>query len=32
VIAGLLAAEMVAVRGKSLGEQLKKIFGRVGSF
>ncbi len=32
VIAGLLAAEMVAVRGTSLGEQLKKIFGRVGSF
>jgi phosphomannomutase len=32
VIAGLLAAEMVAVRGRSLGEQLKKIFGRVGSF
>ena len=28
VIAGLLAAEMVAVRGRSLGEQLKKIFGR----
>jgi phosphomannomutase len=32
VIAGLLAAEMVAVRGTSLGEQLKKIFARVGSF
>ena len=32
VIAGLLAAEVVAVRGTSLGEQLKKIFGRVGSF
>jgi phosphoglucomutase len=32
VIAGLLATEMVAVRGKSLGEQLKKIFSRVGSF
>jgi len=32
VIAGLLAAEMVAVRGSSLGEQLKKIFARVGSF
>jgi phosphoglucomutase len=32
VIAGLLATEMVAVRGKSLGEQLKQLFGRVGSF
>jgi len=32
VLAGLLAAEMVAVRGTSLGEQLKKIFARVGSF
>jgi phosphoglucomutase len=32
VIAGLLAAEMVAVRGRSLGEELKKIFARVGSF
>lgn len=32
VIAGLLAAEMAAVRGTSLGEQLRKIFGRVGSF
>jgi phosphomannomutase len=32
VIAGLLAAETVAVRGTSLGEQLKKIFARVGSF
>jgi alpha-D-glucose phosphate-specific phosphoglucomutase len=32
VLAGLLAAEMVAVRGKSLGEQLKKIFARVGSY
>ena len=32
VIAGLLAAEMVAVRGKSLGEQLKELFNRVGSF
>jgi phosphoglucomutase len=32
VIAGLLIAEMVAVRGKSVGEQLKALFGRVGSF
>jgi len=32
VIAGLLATEMVAVRGKSLGEQLKQLFARVGSF
>ncbi|MGA8532212.1 MAG: phosphoglucomutase/phosphomannomutase family protein [Acidobacteriaceae bacterium] len=32
VIAGLLAAEMVAVRGKSLGEQLRQLFARVGSF
>jgi phosphoglucomutase len=32
VIAGLLVAEMVAVRGKSLGEQLKQLFDRVGSF
>jgi phosphoglucomutase len=32
VIAGLLATEMVAVRGKSLGEQLKQLFNRVGSF
>src|SRR5579875_441572 len=32
VIAGLLVAEMVAVRGASLGEQLQKLFGRVGSF
>jgi alpha-D-glucose phosphate-specific phosphoglucomutase len=32
VLAGLLAAEMVAVRGTSLGEQLKKIFARVGSY
>ncbi|MFP5227912.1 MAG: phosphoglucomutase/phosphomannomutase family protein [Acidobacteriota bacterium] len=32
VIAGLLVTEMVAVRGASLGEQLKKIFARVGSF
>ena len=32
VIAGLLCAEMVAVRRKSLGEQLRKLFDRVGSF
>jgi len=32
IIAGLLAAEMVAVRGKSLGEQLRQLFARVGSF
>ncbi|HEV2278881.1 MAG TPA: phosphoglucomutase/phosphomannomutase family protein [Acidobacteriaceae bacterium] len=32
VIAGLLCAEMVAVRKQSLGEQLRKIFDRVGSF
>jgi len=32
VIAGLLVAEMVANRGKSLGAQLKELFGKVGSF
>ncbi|HZZ41134.1 MAG TPA: phosphoglucomutase/phosphomannomutase family protein [Acidobacteriaceae bacterium] len=32
IIAGLLATEMVAVRGKSLGEQLRQLFTRVGSF
>ncbi|MBT9332719.1 phosphoglucomutase/phosphomannomutase family protein [Paracidobacterium acidisoli] len=32
VIAGLLIAEMVAVRGKSLGAQLKELFAGVGSF
>ena len=32
VIAGLLVAEMVAVRGKSLGIQLKELFAKVGSF
>jgi alpha-D-glucose phosphate-specific phosphoglucomutase len=32
VIAGLLVAEMVAKRGKSLGVQLKELFGKVGSF
>ncbi len=32
VIAGLLIAEMVATRGKSLGVQLRELFGKVGSF
>ena len=32
VIAGLLVAEMVATRGKSLGSQLKELFAKVGSF
>ena len=32
VIAGLLVAEMVATRGKSLGVQLNELFGKVGSF
>ena len=32
VIAGLLVAEMGAVRGKSLGVQLKELFVKVGSF
>src|ERR1700761_103082 len=32
VIAGLLVTEMVAVRGKSLGAQLKELFGRVGEY
>ena len=32
VIAGLLVAEMVAKRGKSVGEQLKELFGKVGSY
>ena len=32
VIAGLLVAEMVAVRGKSLGVQLRELFSKVGSF
>ena len=32
IIAGLLVTEMVAVRGKSLGEQLKGLFARVGEF
>jgi phosphoglucomutase len=32
VLAGLLCCEMVARRGKSLGSQLKQLFGKVGSF
>lgn len=32
VIAGLLMTEMVAVRGKSLGEQLRRLFAKVGEF
>jgi phosphoglucomutase len=32
VIAGLLIAEMVASRGKSVGEQLKELFAKVGSY
>jgi alpha-D-glucose phosphate-specific phosphoglucomutase len=32
VLAGLLVAEMVAKRGKTLGAQLKELFGKVGSF
>jgi alpha-D-glucose phosphate-specific phosphoglucomutase len=32
VIAGLLCCEMVAKRGKSLGQQLKELFAEVGSF
>jgi phosphoglucomutase len=32
IIAGLLVAEMVAKRGKTLGLQLKELFGKVGSF
>jgi phosphoglucomutase len=32
IIAGLLVAEMVAKRGKSLGKQLKELFVKVGSF
>ncbi|HWA96818.1 MAG TPA: phosphoglucomutase/phosphomannomutase family protein [Terracidiphilus sp.] len=32
VVAGLLVAEMVAMRGKSLGVQLKELFAKVGSF
>ncbi|HUO61578.1 MAG TPA: phosphoglucomutase/phosphomannomutase family protein [Candidatus Acidoferrales bacterium] len=32
VLAGLLCCEMVAKRGKTLGEQLQAAFGKVGSF
>lgn len=32
VLAGLLCCEMVARRGKSLGQQLKQLFAEVGSF
>ncbi len=32
LIAGLLCCEMVAVRGKSIGEQLANLFAKVGSF
>jgi phosphomannomutase len=32
ILAGLMMAEMVATRGKSLGVQLKELFGKVGSF
>jgi phosphoglucomutase len=32
VLAGLLCAEMVATRGKSLGEQLRELFAKVGSY
>jgi len=32
VLAGLLCCEMVAKRGASMGEQLKQLFGKVGSF
>lgn len=32
IIAGLLVAEMVAVRGTSIGAQLKTLFGKVGSY
>ena len=32
IIAGLLCCEMVAVRGKTLGEQLSALFNKVGSF
>jgi len=32
VLAGLLCCEMMAVRGKSLDEQLKSLFGKVGSY
>jgi alpha-D-glucose phosphate-specific phosphoglucomutase len=32
VLAGLLCCEMVATRGKSLGQQLQELFAEVGSF
>jgi alpha-D-glucose phosphate-specific phosphoglucomutase len=32
ILAGLLVAEMVATRGKSIGAQLKELFAKVGSF
>ncbi len=32
IIAGLLVAEMVASRGKSIGAQLRELFAKVGSF
>ena len=32
IIAGLLCSEMVAKRGKSLGQQLNELFAKVGSF
>src|SRR5437763_7198064 len=32
IIAGLLCCEMVAKRGKSLGQQLNELFAKVGSF
>ena len=32
ILAGLLVAEMVAVRGTTLGEQLQAVFAKVGSF
>ncbi len=32
VLAGLLVAEMTAARGKTLGQQLQKLFDEVGSF
>ena len=32
VLAGLLATEMVAVRGKNLSDQLKELFAKVGSY
>jgi alpha-D-glucose phosphate-specific phosphoglucomutase len=32
MLAGLLVTEMVAARGKSLGQQLKELFNKVGSY